>query len=201
MSNMGKITKVFYSSNTKVASLVKEAISIWPYGYCEFTSSLPEDNGQNLDEWFVELTDRGSDSNNKTIIDAYLHLGCGFSFVDIYEPEMERWLASGDQFETLTITSTFKELGYEVYHAVARLKSELYDLNREIKALIITSVGKNISLVDHSLFSSIIQSNNIYGLANGCHLDNVENAYIKLHIAIGSKLILPDSDIPEFLRK
>ncbi len=200
MSNYGKVTKFFYSKHERVTTLAQEAIQLWQYGYGKTIEPYPKASDDNCwNKWFVELIDLGSDESNKTIIDAYLHLGCGFSYVDFFQSDIDQWIEAGDEFQTLTIVGKFKELSYDLYHAIETLRKELYDLNREIRGIIFTSVGKQISCEDFGLFNAIIRSTGVYSLVNGCHFDSDENVYVKLHVATGSKGDCIYTDKPSFL--
>ncbi|MFA0069828.1 hypothetical protein [Vibrio breoganii] len=198
MSNNGKINKLLYSSSSRVNSLILEAISHWQHGYCELVTSLPKIDDEAWDKWFVQIPEKGNDKSIKTIIDAYLHLGCAFSYADISKAEIERWIDAGDNFQSLTLKAKFKELSYELYHAIDKLESELFQNGQEIKAMILTTIGKHISIADYSLFATIVNSKDNFSLTNGCHLDGSQEMYLKLHVATGPKTRY--ADIPPFLK-
>ncbi len=130
-----------------------------------------------------------------------MHLGCGFSFADIFKPEIDEWIAAGEQYQSVIIASEFKSLSYELYHTINQLESRLYEKNEEIKAIMVTAIGKHISIADYSLFASIVKSQKFYSLANGCHFDEDTTVYLKLHISTGPTTNNSLFEVPAFLRR
>lgn len=183
--NGGKLLKKLYSSNPTVSSAIEKAIRDWPFGYAEQTP-IPLDNNSK-DYWYIEIKDQGSHNDEHVVIDAYLHMRCGFSHFDLDSADMGVWLSSGSRFKKLVVQSKKRELPYELWQTLCSICKPHAKNDEEIQTVILTIVGKLITLSEVSLYMSIADHFPFDLILNTSLFDDdsFEN-YISLHCAFNS---------------
>ncbi|OBT07871.1 hypothetical protein A9264_05220 [Vibrio sp. UCD-FRSSP16_10] len=194
--NDGNIKKIFCSPNKHASELIAKAISQWPYGYSEHASLIPSDE---TDDWVIELPEQLADKNLLTIINAYLHVGCGFSYFDNDSTTMLEWQKSGDEFDMLIIKAPRKELAFELWKELSNVVLNHNAANQVEQSTMMTIVGSSMSLDEVIFYRDIIKSLGFNPFINTCFVENTtETNHIVLHISSTQKASNQELN-PQFL--
>ncbi|TKG25124.1 hypothetical protein FCV87_17105 [Vibrio breoganii] len=202
--NQGKINKKFHSPNNRVSDLITQAVSQWPHGYGEHTLLLAPSDEPN--SWIIEIPEHFTNESTLILVDAYLHVGCGFSYFDNDSATMLEWQESGDNFEKIVIKAPRKELAHELWEKLSKVILEYNIANREVQSAMITIVGSSMPLDQVKFYSDITNSLGLNSFINTCFFeDSTEKNHIILHISsthkASSQNLSPYLDVPDFLKR
>ncbi len=197
--NVGEQLKLMYSADPATKKAIKVAVKEWPFGYCEYTDT-PNVNDES--DWLVTIDAQEDLESTKTIIDAYMHVRCGFSMFDIDEYDIRSWLANGQQFCSATVRGSYKELAHNLWGTIIEMTIQQQKRGMEIESILVTVVGKEISLDDIDLFLCVAGGAGKNTIGNTCLFadESMEN-YIQVHFSLAPEEKTDEMDLPLFLRK
>jgi hypothetical protein len=183
--NDGKLIKRMYSPDSAVAQLIEDAVQVWPYGYCEHAASYHPGSDE---YWFIEISPQRDSESTRSVIDAYMHIGCGFSYVCIDDQDMNSWLSNGNQFRVVTIQGEHKELAFNLWEVLQNAINAYKGYGVYVKGIILTIMGQEIPLDEMDLYVSIVQSFDVDIIPNTCFFfdDHEHDTQMKLHLALQS---------------
>ncbi len=164
--NEGKLLKQLYSPESHVEKLIEEAVKAWPYGFCEFIKY--EQLRQEEDSWPIEICSQHDEESTKTLIDAYMHICCGFSYICCDGGEIQSWIGDSDIFRTITISNKDRDFVSELGKALSRENDIYKDRGWGIKNILLTIRGKMISLDELELYGTTVQTLDIPTVLNMC---------------------------------
>jgi hypothetical protein len=217
--NEGKVLKQLYSSDPQVAQLIENAVQKWIFGYCEHTTIYQSEQYEQDDKVFIEVSAQSDRASTETVIDAIMHIFCGFTLICLDYEDMECWLGHRNMFRTLTVKGKHKELPYEFWMALMDSISVHEKNGVEVKSVLITIIG-NIDAIQHTeeigLYAAMVKGLGIDVLINNCLFnDESLDTQLKVHLALQpqeqlelnndmpeceSTTCITDTDIPAFLR-
>lgn len=183
--NDGKLIKRFYSPDSAVAQLIEDAVQVWPHGYCEHaTSYQSESDGF----WFIEISPQRDRESTRSVIDAYMHIGCGFSYVCVDGQDIESWLSNANQFRVVTIQGGHKELAFNLWEVLQNTVNAYNGHGVCVKSVILTIMGEEVPLDEIDLYVSIVQGFEVDVIPNTCFFfdDQEHGTWLKLHLALQS---------------
>jgi hypothetical protein len=205
--NKGKVLKQLYSSEPLVAQLIEDAIQKWEFGYCEHTNIFQSVQPEQDDKMFIEISSQNDTASTETVIDAIMHLLCGFTHICLDYTDMEYWLSHGKLFRTLTIEGRHKELPYELWMSLADSVNSHEKNGINVKGILITVIG-NIDAINPKeieLYGVIAKGFGFEVLINNCLFDYSIDTQLKVYLALQPQekdvLISHDSELPDFLRR
>lgn len=183
LMNNGKLIKRFYSPDSAVAQLIEDAVQVWPHGYCEHaTSYQSESDGC----WFIEISPQRDSESTRSVIDAFMHIGCGFSYVCIDDQDIKSWLSNGSHFRVVTIQGGHTELAFNLWEVLKNTINAYEGHGFYVKGVILTIMGKEIPLDEIDLYVSIVQGFEVDIIPNTCLFfdDQEHGTWLKLHLAL-----------------
>src|SRR5690606_16543328 len=185
LMNDGKLIKRFYSPDSAVAQLIEDAVRVWPHGYCEHATSYQSDSDGC---WFIEIPPQRDSESTSSVIDAYMHVGCGFSYVCIDDQDIKSWLSNGSQFRVVTIQGGHKELAFNLWGVLQNTINTYKSHGLYVKGVILTIMGKEIPLDEIDLYVSMVQGFEVDIIPNTCFFfdDQEHDTWLKLHLALHS---------------
>ena len=181
--NDGKLIKKIYSPDSSVAQLIGDAVQVWPNGYCEHaTAYQSESDGC----WFIEISPQRDSESTRSVISAYMHVGCGFSYFCVDGQDIESWLSNASQFRVVTIQGGHKELAFNLWEALRNTINSYKSHGLYVKGVILTIMGKEISLDEIDLYVSIVQGFGVDLIPNTSFFfgDQQHDTQLKLHLAL-----------------
>ncbi|PML07190.1 hypothetical protein BCT86_09940 [Vibrio breoganii] len=195
--NSGKIYKLFHTADIRTANLIDVAISHWPYGYAERIDSL---EGKSSDALVIEIPELNCTSNLETIINAHLHINCGFSYFDNDTATVQEWIKHGTDFATIKVDAPRKELAFELWWQLSEHMAELEAKGHQESATIFNVVGQYLSLDELAFYSNIAKSLCSNLIVNTCLVEDQSHPlHFTLHIASVMKQELETVSGPAFL--
>lgn len=194
--NNGELWKSFYSNDEDVNALIEKAIKNWPYGYCK-SGKQPDD----VDCLNIEIKPFNDIESTASVIDAYMHLMCGFSIVCVDYDDMKGWVSSGDIFRQIEICGDPKKLAHECWHALIKEKVLCEQNGLEISGIFMTVLGVILTLENFELYCVLGQNFADLFIPNTCLLPLEEEIKIKFHLALKKKPVVKfNENTPMFLR-
>ena len=181
--NDGKLIKRMYSPDSAVAQLIEDAVQVWPFGYCEHATSYQSGSDEC---WFIEISPQRDSESTRSVIDAYMHVGCGFSYVCVDGQDIESWLSNASQFRVVTIQGGHKELAFNLWKVLQNNINVYKSHGLYVKGVILTIMGSGTPLDELYLYASIVQGFEMDVIPNTCFFfdDQEHDTQLKLHLAL-----------------
>lgn len=182
--NNSKYTKCFIVNGDIAHQVVTEAIADWHYGYATMSNNHSQINSN---EWPVIIND--SDfvdiDSMRAVVNLYLSMSCGFSYVDIDDSDLQAWLSTGTVFRQINIDCLSNDDWQQCFINKFSCLNDVIPNNLALCSMLITIHGRFIELADlESYFADIKQVIDCKSvMINTCLSDSAESVGLAVHFA------------------
>jgi hypothetical protein len=184
--NEGKLLKQLYSSDPHVEKLIKDTVNAWPYGYCEYIKL--SQSQQRDDNWLIEVSAQNDEESTKCLIEAYMHLSCGFSLICCDSEDMKSWIGDCNIFRTIKVGSVSSDAVSEVQDRLTETINYFEKNGLSVFGVLLTVIGRMISLEDFALYASSVEKLGVSSCFNTCLFDDDnKNTDLLVHLALKPK--------------
>jgi len=180
--NEGKLLKQMYSSEPHVEKLIEDAVKAWPYGYCEYVKS--SNLQQSDDNCLIEVFAQNDDESTTCLIEAYMHLFCGFSLICCDFGDMKSSMGNCNIFRSITVDNVSSENVNDIQDRLAERVSFYKESGLIVKGAFLTAVGREISFDDFALYLSVTEKLDISTCFNTCLFEDEKSTYLQIYLAL-----------------